>query len=148
MQPSYISTFKVLASEGSRERGVKLQYMDGKKLAKFLHFDLILRILDMVKGQIFGFFWGWALNMEMYATCPPLSGLFHQKAAAGPGQKCAPAVLMPPRPAPPRLAAWCGPALSPVTVTVSGSVTMTWLVTPSPNLVTPSPRTPQTITKK
>ena len=40
--------------------------------------------------------------MEMYATCPPLSGLFHQKAAAGPGQKCAPAVLMPPRPAPAR----------------------------------------------
>ena len=58
MQPSYISTLKVLASEGSRERGVKLQYMDGKKLAKFLHFDLILRILDMVKGQIFGFFLG------------------------------------------------------------------------------------------
>ena len=56
----------------------------------------------MVKGPIFGFFLEVALNMEMYATCPPLSGLFHQKAAAGPGQKCAPAVLMPPRPAPAR----------------------------------------------
>ena len=50
--------------------------------------------------------------MEMYGTCPPLSGLFHQKAAAGPGQKCAPAVLMPPRPGS-RLGAGPPPAPSP-----------------------------------